>query len=436
MPQASLDNLVDDGQCSRPTSRSISDKHWLAVIEVIAAAFVMQFSTSYSGYGNHHDDLSAAMQLFQKQYFKDDLQRAQSFTNAFLSDMHRILALDVDYSGDKRTEIYLKNPVYQKALSMQLSLGYWGEQQHRSLSSKVAFATLQLRWAALTFAMGGLKLNAPRNIPSVEAESNRTEIVRSFFGIISWTLSLTNFVIDELFTLSNAAEQHGSMDQDVLEAKLSELNTPALALIFVSQSRLLFKHLYRFFRGLGAEVMQHRSHDPTWRELGTMFTKSLVPFHQFEKVITDVENGIRNIYQSNQFSDAERKEIEKNMLVSGSVPSRLWPAVEYLLTGTVKAVREEVNVAELYFHDISWLGLSDDKASDQWRKRHRLDVIRKVELPRRARIRQCTRCCSIMENAAPPKGTAGWLVNMWRSCVCGNWWMSVKDDGEQTDGNR
>lgn len=180
--------------------------------------------------------------------------------------------------------------------------------------------------------------------------------------------------------------------------------------------------------------MQHSSQDPTWRELGAMFSRAPNPLHQFERVIADVESSVRTIYDTNQISDADRKETERDMLISGSVPSKLWPAVESLVTKTIRAVKEEVNIAEFYFHDISWLGLSDDKVSDQWRKEHRLDVIRKIEVPRRAAIRQCTRCCSVMEDTMPPKGTAGFLVNMWRSCVCGNWWMIVKDEGEMANG--
>lgn len=254
-----------------------------------------------------------------------------------------------------------------------------------------------------------------------------------------------NFIVDELFTLASALEdgnEDGNSGYDVVTHKsksvtcercydaqdipVSELNTPALALLFVSQSRLLFKYNFRFFRGIGIEVSQQRSQDPTWRELGNMFTKSPAPLHSFEKVLADVDANVRNVYESEQIPDTERKDIEKNMLITGHVHPRLWPAVEALLTKNVNTLREEVNVAELYFYDVSWLGLSDDRASDQWRKEHRLDVIRKTEVPRGARIRQCTRCCSVMEDTAPPNGTAGWLVNMWRTCICGNWWMVVE----------
>ncbi|KAI4171032.1 MAG: hypothetical protein LQ343_004569 [Gyalolechia ehrenbergii] len=278
----------------------------------------------------------------------------------------------------------------------------------------------------------GLKPAPSGTTPSGEAEFKRTETVRSFFGIISWTLSLMNYVVDEVFTLAAAMEENSavvkvSSSEDAVTAKISELNTPALALVFVSQSRLLFKYIFRFFRGIALEITQQRSQDPTWRELGNMFSRSPVPLHQFELVLADADKSIRGTYESQDVSEADRRDIEKGMLITGFVGPKLWPAVENFLTNTVKSIKEEVNVAELYFHDVSWLGLSDDKASYQWRKAHRLDVIRKVELPEGARFRRCTRCCSVTEDVAPPRVTASW-ANMWRNCVCGNWWMGLEGD--------
>ncbi|KAL8781895.1 MAG: hypothetical protein Q9194_000088 [Teloschistes cf. exilis] len=409
VPQAYIETLTDD-----------------AVIETIIAALVIQFSIACSSYGNHHDDISATMQLFQKDFLKDDWGRVQNFTNAFLNDMYRIVSLDVDYSGDKKTETYLKSGLYQKTLSMQLSLGYWGEQRHRSLSSKLALAILQLRWAALTFAMG-FRTHPSGSTSAKEAEAHRAEAVRSFYGIISWILSLRNFVVDEIITLAT---------RGINRTRVHELNTPALALIFVSQSRLLFKYVFRFIRMLGEEAQQHGFKDPVWRELTTLLSKSPAGLHQFEKFFADVEKTVRQIYDNERVSDAERRDIEREMLISGCIPPRLWPAVEVLFTTTLDVVLKEFNVADLFFHDISWLGLSDDPESDRWREKHRLDVIRKIELPMHARIRRCTRCCSVMEDIAPPRGAAGWLINMWRSCICGNWWMGIKGEDETSNGKR
>lgn len=134
----------------------------------------MQFQISCSGYANYHDDLSATMQLFQNEHMREDnFAKASTFLKPFLSDIHRVISVNVDFSGDTKTELYLRNGLHQRMLSMQLSLGYRGEQQHRSLSSKVAFAILQLRWATLTFAMG-LKTNPPGIALPADAELKRT----------------------------------------------------------------------------------------------------------------------------------------------------------------------------------------------------------------------------------------------------------------------
>ncbi|KAL9587304.1 MAG: hypothetical protein Q9212_000351 [Teloschistes hypoglaucus] len=435
-PSADLQNMANLRLLQVPQAyiETLTDE---AVVETITAALVIQFSIACSSYGNHHDDISATMQLFQKDFLKDDSRRVQSFTNAFLNDMYRIVSLDVDYSGDKKTETYLKSGLYQKTLSMQLSLGYWGERRHRSSSSKLALAILQLRWAALTFAMG-FRSHPPGSTSAKEAEAHRAEAVRSFYGIISWILSLRNFVVDEIITLATRGinKTRGPPDYESLKARIHELNTPALALIFVSQSRLLFKYVFRFIRMLGEEALQHGLKDPIWRELITLLSKPPAALHQFEKVLADVENAIRQIYDNERLSDAERRDIEREMLISGCIPPRLWPAVKVLFTTTLDVVMKENNLADLFFHDISWLGLSDDPESDRWRGKHRLDVIRKIELPMHARIRRCTRCCSVMEDIPPPRGAAGWLINMWRSCICGNWWMGIKGEDETSNGKR
>lgn len=143
-------------------------------MEAVAEAFVTQFSISCSSYGNYHDDLSATMQLFQEQNLKHaDSVQVSTFTKPFLSDIHRVISLNIDYSGDVKTENYLKNGMHQRTLSMQLSLSYQSSQKYRNLSSKVAFATLQLRWAAWSFAMG-LKLSPTGTGLSGEADLRRT----------------------------------------------------------------------------------------------------------------------------------------------------------------------------------------------------------------------------------------------------------------------
>lgn len=137
------------------------------------------------------------------------------------------------------------------------------------------------------------------------------------------------------------------------------------------------------------------------------------------------------------------------MLINGEVPEVLMPAVKTLLEKGVEILREEVDVAELYFADFSWLGLSDPGNQDnnssrsqggehdddggddgigriQRREKVRVDAVRKVVLRREARVRKCTRCWAVVDERPPATRNLAVVQGM-RACLCGDWWM--RDDG-------
>lgn len=204
------------------------------------------------------------------------------------------------------------------------------------------------------------------------------------------------------------------------------MNTPALSIILISTSRSFLKHNCRFLCGLHAEAKSSQTYGPqrqVFRELEAIFEESPVKVLQFERLLSELDSGVRTAYSTAQISDGDRKNTEKEMLVSAKTPSVLASALESFLTTSVESLRGEVNEAELYFTDLSWLGLSDDSRSDFWRNNHVLDVLRKVELPKEAQIRRCTRCCAKVEEKFHQKGVNVWLLNMQRTCFCGNWWM-------------
>lgn len=116
-------------------------------------AFVLQFSITCHSHGNNHDDLLAVMQLFLSQHSNISIELAQgSVEKVFLSEIYRVLGINVDSSGDLQFEQMFKNQMIQRCLSMQMSLGYRGEKKHRSLPAKVAWTILNLRFASLIFA--------------------------------------------------------------------------------------------------------------------------------------------------------------------------------------------------------------------------------------------------------------------------------------------
>lgn len=209
------------------------------------------------------------------------------------------------------------------------------------------------------------------------------------------------------------------------------MNTPALIIVLSSTPRSFLKYICRYLRVLSTELKpgpMHGAQSLLFDELGAVFNKYHVTLSHFDRILSEVESIIKTTYISSQMSDAERKNAEKEMLVAATVPSVLVAVLESFLTVSLDGLRAEVNEAELFFADISWLGLSDDRRSDAWRKNHVLDVFRKVELPRGATIRRCTRCCAVMEHVRMLHGGNSWSANMQRACLCGAWWMMTRDE--------
>ena len=152
-------------------------------------------------------------------------------------------------------------------------------------------------------------------------------------------------------------------------------------------------------------------------------------YHQFDKILNELDVNIKTSYTHANLSDDERKKVEKRMLIAGEIPDVLSPALETLLLGPgIDALREEVNVAELYFMDFSWLELDDDNRSRAWRRENRVDVVRKTVLKRGSgkKLKRCTRCCAVMEDLGREArtGNAG-VMQLLRNCLCGGWWYVI-----------
>lgn len=112
------------------------------------------------------------------------------------------------------------------------------------------------------------------------------------------------------------------------------------------------------------------------------------------------------------------------MLVEGAIPDALMPVVEKLLNISVEKLKDDIDEAELYFADISLIGLGDDQRCKNWHKTHTLDAVRKIVLAKgKTKIRVCTRCGSQMEDLPLVKGVSVWLFNMQRTCFCGGFWV-------------
>lgn len=135
-----------------------------AVIEAATKAFVLHFSIACTSHGNYTDDLLAVMQSFLKQRSIDWTEQAmlpRTLEEVFLGDIYRVLGANIDQSVELQLDQLFRNHLVQRCLSMQMSLGYSGERQHRSVSSKVALTILNLRFISLILAYAFKKPNVP-----------------------------------------------------------------------------------------------------------------------------------------------------------------------------------------------------------------------------------------------------------------------------------
>lgn len=185
---------------------------------------------------------------------------------------------------------------------------------------------------------------------------------------------------------------------------------------------------------MGAQDAQRHPnpHAAPFAAIATILRDAPVQYHQFDKLLTELDASIKTCYQNSNISPEDRKTVEKRMLIAGEIPDVLSPALETLLLGSsesgIEALREEINVAELYFMDFSWLELGDDSKSRAWRRENRVDVVRKTVLRRGdgKRLKRCTRCCAVMEDLGREARTGNVAVlQLLRNCLCGGWWYVI-----------
>jgi len=176
-----------------------------------------------------------------------------------------------------------------------------------------------------------------------------------------------------------------------------------------------------------------------YRELEAVFQKSPITVQQFEHVLSHLDNNIKSTYRNaglhyddvdqHKREKEERNNIEKAMLIEATIPPVFEAPVKELLTTTVNALKEEVNVAELYFTDSGWLGLTNDNSSKRWREKHPMDSVRKTPLRKDARTKRCTRCGALTEDALPVRGSNMMIMSLLRYCICGSWFMIGEEEG-------
>lgn len=207
--------------------------------------------------------------------------------------------------------------------------------------------------------------------------------------------------------------------------------------------RAFLKYICRGLRGLPQAYKSQRHHltgecAQLFAAIASCIEDSPLSINEFEKLLTGVDNYVKAAYTGSGFADADRGLPELEILVTGKIPEVLLPAVANVINYVIPATRSEVDRMALYKYDYSWLGVSDDKRTEKYRRTHEVDVQKKALVRKEGPgpMRRCVRCCEISEDMAPPKGYPSWLSSLAsKFCICGSMWsMTEREDSYSLQG--
>ena len=193
----------------------------------------------------------------------------------------------------------------------------------------------------------------------------------------------------------------------------------------------MFRYSCRSIRVLATESDKHHDSGPlsrVYREFDMIMQKSPVSLHQFETTINEIDKSIKIVYQSSSIGEADRKNAEKDMLTRAEIPQILIEPVRHLLFRSLPTLAREIDEAELYFMDVSGLGLTNDDSSMKRKRNFPMDAIQKISLRKEGKIRRCIRCGAFMEDALPHRNGNPLLALLGRACYCGSHWMLLDRD--------
>lgn len=410
------------------------------MVEATTEASILQFATACTSRGQHLDDLLAVMQRFSEQHPDNEIN------DKFLLDAYSTLEINLDHSIDSKPDYLFMNPMIQKCFGMQLSIGWQGERAERALRAKIAQGFLDVRAVALAITYCVKNVLSVANTP----DTRKADEINSITGCVTWALSFMSYLTSSLFQLHTFLEENPSTDHTALKAHIhkASIANPTLPLILASPPRALLKYLCRSLHGLAHEArMTVTAHPPLRAAFSSIFAllrDNPVPVVSFEKIIAEFDKDAKAIFQSpsSGISDAERKELEKKMLVYADIPEVLYPAVKNMLGRGIEGARKEVEVLELWFREFEWLGYGVEErgisgeeveGGDGVRRgvvrrggeKIRVDTIRRLVLGPDAKVKRCTRCCALVEDRPFASRNMAFLQGG-RNCLCGDWWMNVE----------
>ncbi|KJZ78400.1 hypothetical protein HIM_02438 [Hirsutella minnesotensis 3608] len=431
---------------------SAKDVHYAASIAGLA---VMVAPSIW--YQNNYDDMLAIAQ---------PLAGKKAFIKDWITEIIRILKIQVDYSEEMHHDSLMRNSPLQACFSIMNSLGFRGEWRRRKFQSKLATLDLNIRNVVILITLAS---NTPVTVREKMSPLDEHEVVDALAGCAKWSLDLLSWLCDGLFELANDEEFRVRLSAQrfsEMAAYLEERNDVSLHLILCSSSRSFLSALCRrithlealsnkaidFYRRQSAVVdqsggtkMPNPQLQQAYQKMQRVTTSSAIKVTEFEKLLNTLGSDIRQAYQTHlpnwlkngpnapqgkQLEAAIKTaqvQLEVGMLLATAPPAAYLTVIKKLMAWDVPTFRRLTDPAKLFFADYSLLGMEDDASSLAAKKAKGLhvDLFKRVELRGRAsgpQWRRCTRCSSVMEDVYISRPGFTFVLGQQRKCACAGYW--------------
>lgn len=342
------------------------------------------------------DDLIAVMQLEIEKYRQNDPQLAQKLITGIIQESYSALKFSLLYSNEQLDKL-LGNPPLQRLISLQMALGTSANWQ-RSKSGKIAWAVLNLRLCAfgIMITLKGwykdiqrisqLKSKQPQKLLPREAlrlvnTEWRAEILAESLGVAKWVVNFVAFIAQELLSITILSAGPPQKFQEAFA------NSLAMPLILAKVPRVLLINSIKGLRQLNTFATKFVDEYGVGEEsavfhaaqhLKATINGSLVNIESFEKFLNTADfsvktsinnyNSKKNNNTSNDSSATNAKHtqlslliIEQRLICQGVIPEELLDASKTTIKMFNETIRKETNCSQLYYYDLSWLGLYDSK---------------------------------------------------------------------------
>lgn len=282
---------------------------------------------------------------------------AEQFLRLLLRESYRAVSFSLDLMKDVPMDKLIVNPSLQRLLSMQVVLGTSAGWK-RNTMARVAWCLLNMRMLSFGFTFTLRAIVQPRQ----HNNSNQTDIeyysgyIMSMVGLSRWCIDFMAFVCQELYM--------SSLETDHFSYFKNKTSVPA-AMMLGKVPRMFLIFSLRGVRGIESNIRKLAEQEANTfsgpahtalrkiREITQQF--SPVPLEIFERLTTDLDNSLNNIY----LNLSDRLNLEHDLIFNAKVPDDFANVLSRTVEIFNSHIVPKINVSWLYYYDVSWLGLNE-----------------------------------------------------------------------------